>query len=108
MTAFYEIRRYEVRPGQMDAWVAHFESVILPFQVARGVVVAGIFRGETDDTAFFWIRRFESEAERERIYEDVYGSDEWKNDISPVNLTMIVRETIDVTRVVPTAMSVLR
>ncbi|MEO1687435.1 MAG: NIPSNAP family protein [Pseudomonadota bacterium] len=42
---FYELRRYVIRPGCMDAWVEFFEEEIVPFQVARGAVIAGLFRG---------------------------------------------------------------
>ena len=63
--AFYELRRYRVRPGRMDEWVRYMEEVIIPFQVARGMVIAGSFRGEEDDSTYVWLRRFESEAERE-------------------------------------------
>ena len=55
-----------------------------------------------------WLRRFESEAERERLYEAVYQSEEWKTYFSPRVGELIVREEIKVQRIVPTARSVLR
>ena len=106
--AFYELRRYRVRPGKMDEWVRCMEEVIIPFQVARGMVIAGSFRGEEDDTTYIWIRRFESEAERERLYEAVYEDEEWKQSISPRAGELINRDTMQVTRVTPTSRSVLR
>jgi hypothetical protein len=33
---FYEIRRYEVRPGRRDEWVHYMEDAIIPFQVPVG------------------------------------------------------------------------
>ena len=64
---FYELRQYEIVPGKMDEWMTFMEGEIIPFQVGKGMVIAGSFRGEEDETVYVWIRRFESEAERERL-----------------------------------------
>ena len=106
--SFYELRQYEVRPGKMEAWLELMENDIIPFQVSKGAVIAGSFRGETDDTVYIWMRRFESEAERERLYADVYESDHWKTSLAPRVAEAIDRETISVQRLVPTRMSILR
>ena len=106
--AFYELRRYRVVSGKMDEWVRYMEQVIIPFQVARGMVIAGSFRGESDDTTYVWLRRFESEAEREQLYEAVYESTEWKEEISPQVGELLDRSAIQVTRLVATPKSVLR
>ena len=106
--AFYELRRYRVRPGKMDEWVRYMEEMIIPFQVARGMVIAGSFRGEEDDSTYVWLRRFESEAERERLYAAVYESTEWEQEISPRVGELIDRSAIEVTRLVATPRSVLR
>ncbi|MEM6440094.1 MAG: NIPSNAP family protein [Pseudomonadota bacterium] len=105
---FYELRQYVIRPGCMEAWVAFMEDEIIPFQVARGAVIAGMFRGEEDDSVYVWLRRFESEAERERLYEAVYQSEEWKTYFGPRVGELIVREEIKVQRIVPTPHSVIR
>jgi hypothetical protein len=106
--AFYEIRRYRVVPGKMDEWLRFMEETIIPFQVARGMVIAGSFRGEEDDTIYMWIRRFESEADRERLYAAVYEDEEWKQTIGPRAGELIDRDSIQVTRVTPTSRSVLQ
>ena len=69
--AFYELRQYKVRPGKMDEWVKIMEEEIIPFQVSKGMVICGSFRGETDPSVYVWLRRFESEAEREALYKAV-------------------------------------
>ena len=104
--AFYELRRYYILPGKMDEWLTFFHETILPFQTARGMVVSGIYRGEEDDSCFVWTRRFESEAERERIYEAVYQSEEWKTNIGLKIPTMMDRSKIEVVRLTPTSGSV--
>jgi hypothetical protein len=71
------------------------------------MVIVGSFVGEQDENLYVWIRRFESESERERQYEAVYQSEEWLNNISPKIPEMLDRDKIVVTRIEPTAASVI-
>ena len=102
--AFYELRQYVIRPGKMAEWLKCMEEEIIPFQVSKGMVISGSFRGETDDSVYVWLRRFESEVERERLYAAVYQSDYWKS-LSPRIAGLIDREAIKVQRIVPTRLS---
>ena len=52
MTAFYELRQYTVLPGKMDEWVKFMEDEIIPFQVAKGMVICGSFKGEEDESIY--------------------------------------------------------
>jgi len=103
--AFYELRQYTIRPGMMAAWLELMEREIIPFQVSQGMVVTASFRGESDDSVYIWMRRFESEAERERLYSAVYDSDHWKDRIGPRIGELMDREQIKVLRIVPTPVS---
>ncbi|MEZ4521302.1 MAG: NIPSNAP family protein [Thermomicrobiales bacterium] len=105
---FFELRQYHVRPGQQAAWVAFMEEEIIPFQVKKGMVVIGSFVGEQDDSIYYWIRRFESEEEREKLYAAVYESDTWKNDIAPKIPEMLDREKAVITRLTATSRSVIQ
>jgi NIPSNAP len=102
--AFFEMRQYKVLPGKADEWVKIMEEEIIPFQVSKGMVITGSFRGE-DPSVYFWIRRFESEEQRVQLYKDVYESDFWKNQIAPRVPSCLDRSAIVVTRVVPTPRS---
>lgn len=106
--AFYELRQYEIRPGKMDEWLTLMEETIIPFQVQQGMVIAGSFRGETDDSVYVWIRRFESEEDRVRLYAAVYDSEFWKEEMHDKVGTLINRETISVQRILPTPRSILQ
>ena len=64
---FYELRQYRTQPGQRENWVKFMEEVIIPFQVSKGMVITGGFVGEEEDDLYVWIRRFESEKEREEL-----------------------------------------
>ena len=103
--AFYELRQYKVQPGKMNEWLKIMEEEIIPFQVSKGMVICGSFRGETDDSVYVWIRRFESEAQREALYKAVYESDHWKNDIAPRVTNCLDRSAMVVTRIMPTTRS---
>jgi hypothetical protein len=105
---FFELRQYVVRPGMQAEWVKCMEEEIIPFQVKMGMVILGSFVGEEDRGVYVWIRRFESEAERKRLYDLVYQSEYWKNEISPRVGRLIDREQIKVTRLVATPHSVLQ
>jgi len=105
---FFELRQYRTRPGQRENWVKYLEEVIIPFQVAQGMVISGSFVGQEEDDLYVWIRRFDSESDRERLYKDVYESDHWKNQIAPKIPDMLFRDKIVVTRMEPTAKSVVR
>ena len=102
---FYELRRYKINAGKMDEWVEFMEGTIIPFQISKGMVIAGSFRGE-DETTYVWLRRFASEEERERQYAAVYQTEHWKNAIAP-RVAELMQPDIEVTRVVPTPRSVV-
>ena len=104
----YEYRIYECHPGKRDEWVQYMESVIIPYQVSKGMVVAGSFIDEEDENRYVWMRRFRDEADRERLYEAVYQSDRWLNEIGPSIPALLNRATIKVMRLVPTAKSVIQ
>ena len=99
---FFELRQYHIHPGKQKEWVKCMEEEIIPFQVKMGMVILGSWTGEEDESVYFWLRRFESEDERKRLYDAVYQSDYWKTQISPRVPTMIDREKIKVTRIVAT------
>lgn len=103
--AFYELRQYPILPGKMDEWVRFMEDKIIPFQVSKGMVITGSFRHEEDESVYIWMRRFENEEERVRLYAAVYESDTWKNDIAHQVPTMIDRAGIQVNRILPTPVS---
>ena len=104
---FFELRQYRIQPGQRDRWVKLMEEKIIPFQVSKGMVIVGSFVAEQDPDIYIWIRRFDSEAERERLYKEVYQSEYWINEMKPLCDEMLKREDIVVTRLLATPKSVI-
>ena len=105
---FFELRQYRTKPGQRENWVKCMEEEIIPFQVSKGMVIVGSFVREEEDDLYVWIRRFDSEDERKRLYEAVYESDYWKNEIAPKVPEMLDRDKIKVTRIQATPKSVMK
>ena len=94
---FFELRQYRARPGKRAEWVRFMEDEIIPFQMSKGMTIFGSFVGEEEDDLYVWIRRFENEEERKRLYKEVYESDVWKNVMGPR-----VKELLDVDKIVVT------
>ena len=105
---FFELREYRTLPGQRENWVKFMEDEIIPFQTERGMTIVASFVGQEEDDLYIWVRRFESEEQRERLYEAVYESDRWVNDIGPKVPEMLDRDKIIVRRIEATPRSVVQ
>jgi hypothetical protein len=105
---FYEIRRYQIRPGRRDDWVRYMEDTIIPFQIEQGMSVAASFVDEEDPDGYVWIRRFEDEQERKALYANVYESDRWREELAPEVQSFLLVDQIKVTKVAPTPNSGLK
>jgi quinol monooxygenase YgiN len=104
----FELRQYRIHPGKRDEWVKFMDEVIIPFQASKGMVIVASFVAEEDPDLYVWIRRFDDEEDRKRLYAAVYESDFWKQEVSPKVPDMLDRAKIVVTRLNPTPKSVLR
>ena len=105
---FFELRQYRMKEGQKENWVKLMEEKVIPFQVAQGMVVIGSFVGEQEKDLYVWIRRFESEEQREELYKKVYQSETWQNEFSPLVGDMLDRTKTVVTRLEATPKSVIQ
>ncbi|MBT3269409.1 NIPSNAP family containing protein [Candidatus Poribacteria bacterium] len=105
---FLELRQYRLRPGKREEWIEYMEGEIIPFQISKGMVVIGSFVGEEEEDLYVWIRRFDSEEQREQLYAAVYEDEHWTSVIGPKVGTLIDREQIVVKRIQPTPRSVIR
>jgi hypothetical protein len=104
----FELRQYRMKPGQRERWVKFMDEVIIPYQISKGMVIVASFAGEEEDDLYVWIRRFDSEEERVRLYKEVYENDYWQKEVAPQVGEMIDRSRTVVTRLTPTPKSVIR
>lgn len=103
----FELRQYWCKPGKRDEWARYMDETIIPFQVSKGIVVVGSWVDEEDPDHYVWIRRFDSETERERLYEAAYGSETWKNEMMPRVEEMLDRDRSVISRMHATPKSVI-
>lgn len=105
---FYEIRRYQARPGRRDDWVRYMEDTVIPFQQAKGMTVIASFIDEEDEDGYVWIRRFDDEDDRVTRYAAVYEDTEWRERIGPTVRELLLTDRTVVTRVQPTPASAMQ
>ena len=105
---FFELREYRIKDGKRDRWVALMEEQIIPFQVSKGMVFVGSFVALDEPDLYVWIRRFESEEEKERLYKAVYVTEFWTTEIKPQADEMLDRDRMRVTRIEATPKSIIR
>ncbi len=55
----YELRIYEAKDGELDAFVAEWQEQVVPLRRAAGFDVVGGWR--TDDGRFVWILGFDGD-----------------------------------------------
>ena len=106
--SFFEYRQYRIKDGKRDRWVKFMEEEIIPFQISKGMVIVGSWVDEKEDDHYIWMRRFDSEEERVRLYKLVYEDPHWANVIKPQIDEMLDRSKMIVTRLVATPHSVIR
>ena len=105
---FYEIRRYQARPGRRDDWVRYMEDTVIPFQQAKGMTVIASFIDEEDEDGYVWIRRFDDEDDRVARCAAVYEDPEWRERIGPTVRELLLTDRTVVTRVQPTPASAMQ
>lgn len=88
----YELREYRIKKGCLNQWVEVMETLVIPFQQEMGMEVVGSFVAVDREDLYIWIRRFENETERKRLYDLVYGSRYWDESVRPAMGEMLVRE----------------
>ncbi len=105
---FFELRQYRIKDGKMERWIKLMEEKIIPYQVSKGMVFVGSFVAMDEPDLYIWIRRFKSEEEAERLYDEVYQSDYWSKEIKPLADEMLDREKMLITRMTATDKSIIR
>lgn len=104
----FELRQYRTKPGQRERWAKYMDEVIIPYQISKGMVIVASYVGETEEDLYVWIRRFDNEEERVRLYKEVYENEYWQKEVSPLVGDMIDRSKTVVSRLTPTPKSVIR
>jgi hypothetical protein len=105
--AVVEVRIYTIHDGKRDEFVKLYDEVLLPAQREFGLDVLGQFVSTEDDVTFVWLRRFDSEEERRRKWDEFYGSDLWKTELGP-RANPLMKDSSNVIVVEPTPGSAIQ
>jgi NIPSNAP len=104
---FYEIRRYQTRPGRREEWVRYMEEVVIPYEQSKGMTVTASFIDDEDPDGYVWIRRFNDETHRAAAYAATHDDTRWTHQIFPAIGDLLLIERTVVTRAIPTPASPL-
>lgn len=100
--ALFELRTYIIKEGCRDQWEALMDEIVIPFQLKMGMTVIGRFVDLEKEDQYVWIRRFDDDDQRKKLYDAVYGSETWNTEIKPAMGDMLIREKIEVRLLRPT------
>ncbi len=84
-----EIRKYTLKPGKRDDFIAFFSSTNGPALRDAGMKVSLPMRDTEDENVVHWMRGFETAAQRDAIKDAFYAGPVWLNKIEPVVMPMI-------------------
>ena len=73
-----EIRSYNLKPGTVDTFERLFREEAGPLLDEWDIDVVAFGRSLHDENSWFLIRSFDDSAQRERVEDAFYGSDEWR------------------------------
>ncbi len=92
----FELREYRIRDGRRDEFVRLMDETIIPFQRDKGMEIIGSFVSLEEPDLYVWLRRFESDEQRKKLYDAVYGDPYWTETIKPAMGDILIRETVTV------------
>ena len=89
-----EVRSYRIKPGRREEFIRFFETRAVPAQRAHGMQIIGPLLDLENPDKFVWLRSFPSLEERDRMKNDFYEGELWKNELEQVAMPML--ESYDV------------
>jgi hypothetical protein len=89
-----EVRSYRIKPGRRAEFIKLFETRAVPALRAHGMKVLGPLLDLENPNKFVWLRSFPSLAERDRMKDDFYEGELWKQELEAIAMPML--ESYDV------------
>ena len=84
-----EVRSYRIKPGRRDEFIRFFETRSVPALRSHGMKILGPLLDLENPNKFVFLRAFPSMDERERMKNDFYEGDLWKNELEAIAMPMI-------------------
>src|SRR5258705_13691372 len=89
-----EVRSYRIKPGRRAEFIELFETRAVPAHRALGMKILGPLLDLENPNKFVFLRSFPSLDERERMKNDFYEGELWKNELESIAMPML--ESYDV------------
>lgn len=92
-----ELREYRIKTGKTQEWLTWMRDELLPYQRSKGMKILATYITQGADGAdyFVWLREFDDEASRQRLYEETYN-DWWNSEIRPKVFELVEQDAISV------------
>ena len=84
-----EVRSYRIKPGRRDEFIRFFETRSVPALRSHGMKILGPLLDLENPNKFVFLRGFPSMEERERMKNNFYEGDLWKNELEAIAMPMI-------------------
>jgi hypothetical protein len=84
-----EVRSCRIKPGRRAEFIEFFETRSIPALRAHGMKVLGPLLDLENPNKFVWLRSFPSLGERDRMKNDFYEGELWKNELEAIAMPMI-------------------
>jgi hypothetical protein len=102
-----EVRICTIHQGKRNEFVKLFDEVLLPAQREFGLDVVGQFISLDDDQTYVWLRRFDSQQERQCRWGEFDGSELWRQQLGP-RANPLMKDSSNVIAVQPTPGSAIQ
>src|SRR5262245_41243155 len=89
-----EVRSYRIKPGRREEFIEFFEKRSIPALRSHGMKVLGPLLDLENTNKFVWLRSFPSLEERDRMKDEFYEGELWKNELEAIAMPML--ESYDV------------
>jgi hypothetical protein len=84
-----EVRSYRIKPGRREEFIKFFETRSIPAQRSHGMKILGPLLDLENPNKFVFLRSFPSLEERDRMKNDFYEGELWKNELESIAMPMI-------------------
>ncbi len=84
-----EVRTYRTKPGRRAEFIEFFEKQSIPALRSHGIKVLGPLLDLENPNKFVWLRSFPSMEERDRMKNDFYEGELWKNELEAIAMPML-------------------
>jgi NIPSNAP protein len=84
-----EVRSYRIKQGRREEFIRFFETRSAPALRSHGMKILGPLLDLENPNKFVFLRSFPSLDERERMKNDFYEGELWKNELESIAMPML-------------------